>query len=92
MASIRELKKEINYLTYELLNECFTYKKFHPKKDPNKIDDVIGNIIKKRNELIYKIHHTKDNPGSKELKAHYNSVIRECNEDMVGLMDKLKEL
>ena len=30
MASIRKLKKDVNYLSYELLTEVFAFKHFHP--------------------------------------------------------------
>ena len=32
MSSIKELKNDINFLTYELINECFTFKIYHPEK------------------------------------------------------------
>ena len=32
MASIKELKDDINYITYDLINECYTFKNYHPEK------------------------------------------------------------
>jgi hypothetical protein len=92
MASIKQLKKEINYLTYELLNECYAYKRFNHGKDEKKINAIISNVLKKRNELIYKIHHTDNITEKKKLKEHYRSIITECNTDLISILDKLNDL
>jgi len=47
MASIRKLKKEVNYLAYELLTEVFAYKHFHPDLEEKKFDSIIKDIVKK---------------------------------------------
>ena len=73
MASIKKLKEEINYTTYDLINECFTYKNFHPEKD-GKVDGVIREIIKLRNELIARTNHPEDKDDPKKLKAHYRKI------------------
>lgn len=93
MASIKELKKDINYLTYELLIECYTYKHFHPDKKESSIDEVIKSIIQKRSELIYKINHLKDvKEDKKSIHNHFKTIITDCNENYVSLVDKLKDL
>jgi len=65
MASIKDLKNDINYITYDLINECFTYKSYHPEK-VTEVDKVIREVIKLRNELIARINHPEnkeDPPG-----------------------------
>ena len=70
MASVKKLKDEINFMTYDLINECFTLKAFHPEKD-GQADDVIREIIKLRNELIYRCNHPEEKGDQNKLKAHY---------------------
>lgn len=73
MASIKKLKDEINHLTYDLVNDCFTFKNNHPGKD-GQADDAIRGIIKLRNELIVRTNHPEDKDNSKKLKAHYRKI------------------
>ena len=87
MASVRKLKGEINYITYDLINECFTFKAFHPEKDGQAID-VIREIIKVRNELIFRTNHPD---GNKEgTKAHYRKIWLELDK-MIKLVDDLSK-
>lgn len=92
MASKKELKKDINYLSYELLNECYTYKNYHPEADNKKIDEIISNIIKKRNDLIHQANHPEENTSKSSLKEHYKKIIQDCNENFISILDKLNEL
>jgi hypothetical protein len=85
MASIRELKKDLNYLAYELLTEVFAYKHFHPEMDEKKFDKVILELVKLRNELIARINNP-ENPS--ELKVHFNKIRTEMI-NLVKVVDGL---
>ncbi len=80
MASIRKLKKDLNYLAYELLTEVFTYRHFHPEMKEKKFDEVILEVVKLRNELVARINNP-ENPS--EIKAHYKKI----RTDMVKLVE-----
>lgn len=73
MASIKKLKDDINYITYDLINECFTFKNYHPEKD-TETDKVIREIIKLRNELVVRVNHPEDKADPKKLHAHFNKI------------------
>jgi hypothetical protein len=88
MASIRNLKKDLNYLSYELLTETFAYKHFHPELDEKKLDDAIRNIVKLRNELLQRINHPATFESPTEQKQYFHKI----QEDMVKLVDIIDEL
>jgi hypothetical protein len=71
MASIRKLKKDLNYLAFELLTEVFTYRHFHPELKEKKFDEVILEVVKLRNELIARINNV-ENPD--EIKVHFKKI------------------
>ncbi len=73
MASTKELKDDINSITYDLIHECFTYKSYHPEKD-GETDKVIRDIIKLRNELIHRVNNPADKNDPKKLKAFFNKI------------------
>ena len=87
MASIRKLKDEINRLTFELINECFTFKNLHPEKN-GQVDEVIRKIVQLRNELISRTNHPEINDDSKRIKTHYRK-IRNDLEKLSGLVEDL---
>jgi hypothetical protein len=85
MASIRELKKDLNYLAYDLLTEVFAYKHFHPELDEKKFDEIIIELVKLRNELIARINNPED---PSKIKAHFNKIQAE----MVNLVKIVNRL
>jgi hypothetical protein len=87
MASIKELKDNINSITYDLINECFTYKNYHPNKD-GEADRVIREIIKLRNELIARTNNPGGKEDPKKLRTHFNK-IRSDLDKLVKLVEDL---
>ena len=88
MANKRTLKKNINYLTYDLLAECFTYQYFHKDADPKKVETAATQILDLRNELVSRINHVdgKDNP---KLVKEYFQKIRKDFEKSIEALDSL---
>ena len=74
MASIRLLKKDINKLAFNLLQECFSYRHFSQDLSEDKFDDVIKKLVLLRNELILRTNHPETDAESASLKTHYKQV------------------
>lgn len=88
MASIRKLKKEVNYLAYELLTEVFAYKHFHPDMEEKKFDTIIKDIVKSRNDIITRINHPGEAKDPENLTSHFQQV----KDDMLSMVKVLDEL
>ena len=86
MASIRELKKDINYLTYELLTEAFAYKHFHPEMEEKKLDEVILKLVQIRNDLISRINKSDLKSDPSAVKGHFKKIRSEVV-DLVKVVD-----
>jgi hypothetical protein len=87
MASIKELKDDINILTFDLINECFTYKILDPEMEAD-ADKVLNEIIKLRNDLIHRVNNPEDTKDSKKLKSHFNKI----KADLGKLVKMVEEL
>ena len=87
MASIKALKDDINYITYDLINECFIYKKYHKNKD-GEADKVIREIIKLRNELIARVNNPEEKEDRKKLRAHFKKIRSDLGK-LVKLVEDL---
>ena len=85
MASIRELKKDIDYLVFEVISDCFAFSGVHPDNQSDELSAIITDAVKFRNELIARVNNPdgKDNP--KILRAYYKSVKK----DLLTGVDKL---
>lgn len=88
MASKRLLKKQINNLTYQLVSECFTYRHFHPDRNPG-INEIINDVVKSRNDLVARINQAPS--GKEELKPHFRG-IHEDMKTMINHLDKIESL
>jgi phosphosulfolactate synthase (CoM biosynthesis protein A) len=86
MAKIRELKKEVNYLTFEVIEDCNTFISYHPDKKDDAIK-LIENAVKLRNELIKKINHPAE-VSNKYFKEIETSLITGADE----IFEKLRKL
>ncbi|MEN8227213.1 MAG: hypothetical protein ABFS38_03590 [Bacteroidota bacterium] len=88
MASIRLLKKDINNLAFDLLQECFAYRHYSEELSEDKFDDVIKRIVLLRNDLILRTNHPESNAESTSIKAHYQQVQL----DLLKLVEVVEDL
>ena len=88
MASIRLLKKDINKLAFDLLQECFAYRHYTENLSEDKFDEVIKKIVLLRNDLILRINHPESDAAATSLKAHYKKVQL----DLIKLMEVVENL
>ncbi len=86
MASKRGLKKDINFLTQELIEECFTYLYFHPEDRKEKVKETIWALVHSRNELIVRI-----NRGPSDA-TQTRSFYRGIGEDMLRMVELLDKI
>jgi hypothetical protein len=87
MASIRELKKDIDYLIFEVISDCFVFSNVHPENKTDELSILISDAVEFRNDLIARVNHPdgKDNP--KIVRAYYKTVEK----DLLTGVDKLFE-
>jgi hypothetical protein len=88
MASIRILKKDINKLAFDLLQECFAYRHYSDDLSEDKFDEVISKLVLLRNDLILRANHPESDAESSNLKAHYKQVQM----DLLKLAEVVEEL
>ena len=88
MASIRILKKDINRMAFNLLQECFAYRHYSADLSEDKFDEVIRKVVLLRNDLILRANHPETDADSASLKAHYKQV----QIDLIKLAEVVDEL
>ena len=88
MASIRILKKDINKLAFNLLQECFSYRHFTEDLSEDRFDDVIKKLVLLRNDLILRTNHPESDAGNTSLKSHFKKVQL----DLIQLSEVVEDL
>lgn len=92
MASVRVLKKDIDYLVFEVISDCFTYSGLHPDNKTDEVSAIISDAVNFRNDLIARVNNPdgKDNP--KILKAYYKSVEKDLFSGVDKFFNRLSSL
>ncbi len=87
MSSIRDLKKDIHFLTAEIFTECYVKQFVKEDVDKKKLGDVMVEAITFRNEFIARTNHYngKDNP--KVVKDYFKKL----RHDLLGSYIKMSE-
>lgn len=81
MASLRVIKKDIDYLVSEVVSDCWTFLYINPDKKAEDVVDIINDAVKLRNELFERVN----NPAKEYVKAHYKAI----NQDLLNGVDSL---
>lgn len=89
MASIKRLKKDIDYLTFAVIGDslnCLAY-----GKSTDEISAVVENIIDTRNNLRQRVNAGKAVVDS-ERKAYYREIYKDLMVSVDGAFAKLSKL
>lgn len=94
MASRRRLKKDIDYLCFVVISDCYNYNYLHSEKQ-DQVLEIVRDTIIGRNGLIARVNHPDGKNNSKMVKAHYKAIfadlIKNVDESFSRLSALIKE-
>jgi len=88
MASIKNLKKDINYILGDVIEECYAWELFNPKGDKKASEAIINEAIEAFDALIEMVN-AKD---VENKKAHFKSVEATLEATANKLIEKVNQL
>ena len=88
MASVRDLKKDINYVLGDIIEVVYLWEYDNTDKDTKKSEAIIDDAIKTFDDLIAKTN----NKGVENRKAHLKSVNKELEDKAKALIEKINKL
>lgn len=88
MASIKNLKKDINNVLGDVIEECYMWELMNPKADTKKSQAIIDEAVGVFDTLIVKM--SEKNIENK--KAHFNSVQSDLVSNATKLLGKVNKL
>lgn len=89
MASVKELKKDIDLLMSLVLNDIFYVLEYNAKVDEEAILKIAGDVIQKHRELRLRANHPdgKDNP--KLVRKYFSSLISDALKEADAALERL---
>ena len=88
MASLKIIKKDIDYLISEVVSDCWTFLYINPDKKAEDVVEIINDSIKLRNELFSRVN----NPDKKSIKAHYKAINQDLLTGVDALFQRISQL
>ena len=92
MASVRELKKDIDYQVFEVVSDCLTYANLHKEDNSQKISEIIEDAIDLRNDLIARVNQQDIKGNPKIVKLHYKTIRKDLFTGVDKMFDSLSSL
>ena len=88
MSSIKNLKKDINYVLGDIIEECYAWELLNPAADTNGTEAIIDEAIIAFDTLINKVQDKSiDNK-----KEHFKGITLELEETANKLLEKVNKL
>lgn len=81
MASLRVIKKDIDYLLTEVISDCWTFMYFNQGKKEDQAVEIITSAVDFRNDLYNKVNHYD--------KKNARKAFKEINMDLLKGVDDL---
>lgn len=86
MASIRNLKKDINYVLGDVIDYTISIAAY--KNKPKEADAIVDEAIETFDSLIAKVNQRK----VENKKAHFKNIVAELETKANSLLDKVNDL
>jgi len=88
MASIREIKKDINYVLGDIIEAVYVWEYENTDKDTKKSEAIIDEAIETFDELIAKVNDR----SVENRQKHLNAVNKELEDRGRALIEKINKL
>lgn len=89
MAKIRDLKKDVNFLTSEVISQAFFIQYLFPDTKEEKLTGIIEKAVVLRNDTIKSINNFEN---SSKAKAYFREIQEKFIKEVFALFDALNGL
>ncbi len=92
MASIRDLKKDVNFLVDHFISECYTQLTFSILLDQENIIDVITDDLELKASTITRLNANAAKGEEKFCKKHYKVIADDFFNQIIELTERLHSI
>jgi hypothetical protein len=87
--NLRDIKKDIEFLIGDFVEDCLLFAMLHPEKDLTKVEDLINEASDLADDLIDKVNHPA---ADVKKRTYYNRIGADLLTGLDGLCEKLSAL
>ena len=92
MASVREIKNDIAFLTNEVISDCYVSLYFKGKNKREEVIAIIEEATNFYNTMIQKANHPADKKNRSLVRKHYAQMRRDMMTEVDAMFQKLSNL
>jgi len=92
MASVKNLKRDVDNLIFGVISDCFIFTGLHPDNNTENVSEIINDAVSLRNDLIYRANNPEDKDNPKTVRKHYQSIKTDLVKGVDGFCNRLSEL
>lgn len=94
MANLRNLKKDIDYLSMEVISDCWAFMYLFPDKKQEECNKIINDTIDLRNEMFHQVNHPVKDESNKcrPYRKYYTGLNKTLFEKIDALFVRISEL
>ena len=89
MASIRRIKRDIDFLANEVISDCYMALYFNDGAKREQIVAVIEEAVEFRNELFVRANHPAGKKNKSLVRKHYAQMRRDMMSRVDAMFEKL---
>lgn len=89
MRNLRTIKKDLDFIVGELIDDTLIYLELSGGKNEDKVAEIIDAALDFEDEMIDKINHR---PADQPAKKYYKAIEKEILEGIDKLYDELSKL
>ncbi|APD06137.1 hypothetical protein UJ101_00598 [Flavobacteriaceae bacterium UJ101] len=88
MASIKNLKKDVNFILADIIEDCLIWQLENPKKDAEESEKIISDSIDTFDQMIVRINEK----GVENKKVHFRAIVKDLKESVGSLLERVNKL
>jgi predicted CopG family antitoxin len=92
MATIRDLKKDIHYVTTELVIECLVTDMLHDGKHESKLSELVTKLIEKKQELLQRINDYRRKKEEEKASDYFKAIRKDFHDLVIEIVDEVSKL
>jgi hypothetical protein len=92
MSNRRELKRNINGLLGDVIEECYESLLNNEGKNEKEVEAIVDQAVDLANDLITKANAAKKLKSRAEIKKHFSEIREELGDNVISFIEKLNSL
>lgn len=92
MAGKRDLKKDINSLLGDVIEECYSQLLEHPGIKEEDIEKIIDDAADLADDLIFRVNNIRHIEKKADVKKHFEKIKADLEDKSVEFIERLNKL